>query len=88
MSDASAKAFVDWLKATGRYDQGYDIGQRAFGEIAFEAGWQARKGAQYLGLDESEGVTPIPAFLGPWVPPAENPRDKHFKATAEEDPLS
>lgn len=36
-------AYVQWLKDTGRWDQGYDIGQRAMAEIAFKAGWAARK---------------------------------------------
>lgn len=34
-------AFVQWLKATGRFDQGYDIGQRAEAKSAFAAGFRA-----------------------------------------------
>lgn len=43
-------AWVAWLKQTGKLDQGYDIGQRAAAKFAFDAGWEARKAAQYAAI--------------------------------------
>jgi len=81
MSDASDIAFSKWLESSPL--KASTRPALANAKVAFEAGWEARKAAQYrdvVGVDA--GVEP--AFYGPWVPPRENPRDKLFKPDPED----
>jgi hypothetical protein len=60
-------AWVAWLKQTGKFDQGYDIGQRAAAKFAFDAGWEARKRAELEALMSRNADT-----LSAWI--ARRPR--------------
>lgn len=62
---AREAAFTQWLKDTGKADQGYDVGQRFAAKNAFDAGWRARKEAEYRQIVNHPEKSPIDRAVRP-----------------------